>query len=79
MVLTQLHLLLVSNANDDSVFSVHGIHFRNRGQFLRTVGYSYAAVSDILWTSVRFYEDDAFVLSLYLPCIITLFVHKTVA
>jgi len=26
-----------------------------------------------------FYGDDAFVLSFYLPCIITLFVHKTVA
>ena len=28
-ILTQLHLLLVSNANDDSDFSVHGINLSN--------------------------------------------------
>ena len=31
VVLTQLHLLLVSNANDDSDLSMHGINFNNSG------------------------------------------------
>jgi len=32
MVLIQLHMLLVSNANNDSDFSVHGINFGNSGR-----------------------------------------------
>ena len=61
MVLTQLHMLLVSNANDDSDFSVHGINFSNS----RVQGSSSCALSVTVTQLCLVYKLQRLVTSIF--------------